>query len=149
MAVARSRASVSAVPLDPAKETTARRVLVVEDDPDLCELLAELLKEHGYSVDTAANGLEALGVLDASEPPDVIVLDLMMPVMSGTELLEALRGSGRVGVPVIVSSASGGRVEGSPVVAHLPKPMSIRQLLDAVEHAIAPRRAPTPESKGT
>src|SRR5262249_4788770 len=62
----------------------SRDVLVVDDDPYIVEALAELLRDEGYVVQTAANGLEALEQLRRA-CPDVILLDLMMPVMDGWE----------------------------------------------------------------
>src|SRR5678815_5074292 len=60
-------------------------VLIVEDQPDLRDLLQFYLHRKGYSVDTAADGREALEKLDNGFNPCVILLDLMMPVMDGTE----------------------------------------------------------------
>ena len=61
----------------------ARSVLVVEDDIDIREALTGLLSEEGYAVSACANGLEALKHLRAGRHADVILLDLMMPVMDG------------------------------------------------------------------
>jgi CheY-like chemotaxis protein len=55
-----------------------KRVLVVDDEPTICELIAETLRESGYRVDTASNGAEALQVM-CGRVPNVIVLDVMMP----------------------------------------------------------------------
>jgi CheY-like chemotaxis protein len=70
----------------PAKDR--RRVLVIDDDGDLRELLSAVLKSEGYEVFTAENGAAALSVL-RTMVPDVIVLDLMMPVMNGWQFREA------------------------------------------------------------
>src|SRR5262249_30089841 len=80
-----------------------KRILLVDDEPDLVESLAMAL-EGQFEARTAHNGKEALAVL-ASEPIDAIVLDLMMPVMSGDELITELAARGST-VPVIVASAS-------------------------------------------
>jgi CheY-like chemotaxis protein len=67
-------------------------VLIVDDDPDIREILAETLVDKGFDVATAANGLEALRLLRSmSVPPSVILLDLMMPVMDGYGFLEQRR----------------------------------------------------------
>lgn len=63
------------------------KVLIVEDETILREAYAMVLKKHGYNVSTAANGLLALDEL-AREQPDLILLDLLMPVMNGEEFLE-------------------------------------------------------------
>jgi CheY-like chemotaxis protein len=84
----------------------SRTVLVVEDDPDIAQSLSDVLASEGYSVVTAANGLEGLEALRARGEPCLILLDLMMPVMSGGEFLSVLRKDERFStVPVVVVSA--------------------------------------------
>ena len=68
----------------------AAQILVVDDEPDISALVAYHLARESYRVRTAANGLEALQAI-ASDPPDLIVLDLMLPGMSGLELLAEIR----------------------------------------------------------
>jgi DNA-binding response OmpR family regulator len=80
----------------------AIRVLVVEDDEAVAEAL-ELALETEHTVTVARNGREALDAIDAT-PVDVIILDLMMPVMDGEELMGHLRDAG-ITTPVIVASA--------------------------------------------
>jgi two-component system response regulator MprA len=65
-------------------------VLVVEDDPDILSSLAEVIRDEGYDVQTAANGYQALGAIERTRP-DLIFLDLMMPVMDGWKFMEELR----------------------------------------------------------
>jgi CheY-like chemotaxis protein len=65
-------------------------VLIVEDEEDLRESLSELLQDAGYRTVPAANGAEALALLKQGAAPSVIVLDLMMPVMDGNELLQRI-----------------------------------------------------------
>jgi CheY-like chemotaxis protein len=79
------------------------RLLVVDDDADTLEALAVVLEDR-YDVVTAHNGLEALNLLK-KEPFDVMVLDLMMPLMDGETLIELMRKSG-IEVPVVLASAS-------------------------------------------
>lgn len=86
-----------------------RPILIVEDEPDLRETLQELLELAGYKVATAANGREALARLDEIGPVCLILLDLMMPVMSGWEFLDALKSSASqvlASIPVVVVSAT-------------------------------------------
>jgi CheY-like chemotaxis protein len=109
----------------------ARTVLVVEDDSDIQQTLQLVLEEEGYSVVTADNGLEALNVLESGLDPCAALVDLMMPVMSGWELIEKMRGSAALaGIPVIVVTAAGEQ-QGSPEgIAHLlRKPVKLDQLL--------------------
>ena len=82
-------------------------ILVVDDDLDIRELLTELLRERGFAVESAANGQEALDRLEAGgAKPNLILLDLMMPVMSGWELAQILRRDPEYsGIPVVVFSA--------------------------------------------
>lgn len=106
-------------------------ILIVEDDLDIREALAEALGFEGYDVFLAENGQEALDVLRAGPLPHVILLDLLMPVMNGWQFRqEQLADPALAGVPVIVVSAS------APGDArpdrYLPKPFSIDELLSAV-----------------
>jgi CheY-like chemotaxis protein len=81
-------------------------ILVVEDDPDIAESLSDVLESEGYLVVTAANGVEGLACLHDIGRPCLILLDLMMPVMSGGEFLAVLRRHEKFSsVPVVVVSA--------------------------------------------
>ena len=81
-------------------------VLIVEDDEDLREMMAQLLTLEGFQTATVANGQEALAYLHASARPEVILLDLMMPVMDGWEFRRRQQADPDLaGVPVIVLSA--------------------------------------------
>ena len=83
-------------------------VLVVDDDPAIRDFLSLALEDEGYSVQTATNGQEALDKV-RRDPPDAILLDLMMPTMDGWCFLTARRTlSARCQVPVLVMSAAGG-----------------------------------------
>ena len=86
-----------------------RPVLVVDDDPDIRETLRFVLEDAGYPVYTAENGREALEVLGDAHPlPGLILLDLMMPVMSGDEMLKALKQvHALASIPVTIVTASG------------------------------------------
>ena len=117
-------------------------LLVADDDEDLRGALKDLLGERGYEVRTAADGAEVLDVLArATEPPRAILLDMLMPRVSGAEVLDALR-QGRVrGGPVIILSAvamDAPELAGVDVVAVFLKPVATQALFDAVE--IAARR---------
>jgi CheY-like chemotaxis protein len=111
------------------------RVLVVEDDPPLRELLASALSDEGYLVRTANNGREALDVLGGWNP-QVILLDLMMPEMDGWAFRERqLRMNGLADIPVIVLSAGPNLrvgVDRLRATAIFPKPFELDLLLAAV-----------------
>jgi len=106
-------------------------ILVVDDEPDIREMISEMLLLDGYRVRTAPNGKIALGQARLSRP-DLIVLDLMMPVMSGWQFLEAKEEDPDLaGIPVVVVTAAlDARVEGAAML--LRKPFDLDTLLHAV-----------------
>ena len=110
---------------------SAPRILVVDDDPALRELLTEYLGASGFTVDAAADGAQMRASMDAAWP-DVLVLDLMLPGEDGLSLARELRG--RSAVPILMLSARGeeiDRVVGLEMGAddYLAKPFSPRELL--------------------
>jgi CheY-like chemotaxis protein len=121
-------------------------VLVVDDDADIAESLADALTLMGFRARTAPNGAAALELLRASpEVPAAIVLDLLMPVMNGEELGRALHADGRfAAIPIVVLT---GRTESTAVAealhaeAVLKKPVHLfllkRALSDAIERSVA------------
>lgn len=113
-------------------------MLVVEDEPDIRETVAEALAEGGYIVETAANGAEGL-TRALSTHPDVIVLDLMMPVMDGLTFLAAKKSDDRIAtVPVVVETAVREPV-GVEACEVLQKPFGLDELMHAVERCLTPR----------
>jgi CheY-like chemotaxis protein len=111
----------------------APTVLVVDDDEAIREVIAEVLRDEGYGVVTASNGLEALEALGRIAHPGLVLLDLMMPVMSGWEFLEHVRESDELrSVPIVVISA----MSAPGVSAHLRKPVDLERLLGTVEHFV-------------
>ncbi len=119
-------------------------VLVVDDDPDIRDTLREILEAEGHAVITAPHGRAALSVLRKGLRPSLILLDLMMPGMSGWELLALLREDPALAdLPVAVLSAAGGRA-GPPGATHfLRKPIELDALLDLVSDP-RPRARPAP-----
>jgi len=110
-------------------------ILVVEDHADLRELLAVLLEGEGFTVQTATNGVEALKSLDRARP-SLILLDLMMPVMSGDEFRERQLADPRYrNVPVIcMTAAHDGRTRAERIQAdeYFQKPLDFDRLLTVV-----------------
>jgi len=114
------------------------RVLVVDDDPTVAEVVAGYLTRAGYAVDRAADGPGALARADA-QWPDLVVLDLMLPGMDGLEVCRTLRGKGPV--PVIMLTARGDeddRILGLEIGAddYVTKPFSPRELVLRVESVL-------------
>lgn len=108
-------------------------VLVVEDDRDVRSTLNDFLQEEGYEVETATNGKEALERLEKRKP-GLVLLDLMMPVMSGWEFLEKRNHDHELSkVPVLVLSAVPGKPYVPGALACLKKPIDLQRLMDFVE----------------
>jgi DNA-binding response OmpR family regulator len=122
----------------------AARVLIVEDDPTVAEVVARYLEREGYQVDTVADG--AIGLDRAlRNPPDLVVLDLMLPSMGGLEVCRRLRAEAPV--PVIMLTARGeeaDRIAGLELGAddYVAKPFSPRELTARVKAVL--RRASGP-----
>ena len=82
-------------------------ILIIEDDDEIRELLAEMLTERGYPVATARNGVEGLAAMRSGPAPCVVLLDLMMPVMDGWTLrAEMLADPAIANIPVVVVSGA-------------------------------------------
>jgi len=108
------------------------RLLLVDDDVELCQLLGEYLRHEGYEIDYAHNAEEALQRIGSGKTYDLMVLDIMMPGQSGLELLQQLRP--RVQLPVIMLTGRGeeiDRILGLEMGAddYLGKPCNPRELL--------------------
>jgi two-component system, chemotaxis family, chemotaxis protein CheY len=118
------------------------RVLVADDEPLIRALVGIAFEDEGYDVDTAADGAEALEKA-CQQPPQAIVLDLMMPVMDGWDFLEAwqCQPTSRT-VPVVVISAGGRQGEQAPldVQAYFTKPFDIDRLVATVSGLVEAKR---------
>ena len=116
------------------------RVLVVEDDTTLASLMAEALTEDGYEVEVSSDGADAIAAI-RRQRPDLIILDLMMPVLSGWDFLSLYREVPGPHAPVLVIPAASASpllgVEASPdVAAVVRKPYSVDRVLALVAHHI-------------
>lgn len=120
-----------------------RRVLIVEDEAGIREALADILHDEGFDVEGAENGAIALARLRSAEPPCVVLLDLMMPVMSGWQVVQAMRDSAALNdIPVVVVTANPAHSpSGPPVRAVLSKPVDIERLVETVRSRCPLRRA--------
>jgi DNA-binding response OmpR family regulator len=121
--------------------TRRPRVLVADDDPDICDLVAFKLTQAGFDVTCVGDGLQAWDVFVES-PPDLIVLDVMMPCLGGLDLLVKIREAAQVRIPVLLLS---GRSRDADVDAgfaagaddYVVKPFSPRELVHRVNGILA------------
>jgi CheY-like chemotaxis protein len=132
---------------------SSRRILVVEDDAAIREMLSEILTGEGYLIDQAANGRDAVLKLKRVRP-DVVLLDLMMPVMDGPTFARAcgLLDHG-AGIPIVIMSASPGlarmadQLRAYGVHGELCKPFDVDDLLRTIQRVL--ERRPTARSYPT
>lgn len=115
-------------------------VLLVDDDLRWCEATAETLREHGYRVETAHTGLDALEFIER-QLPDAIILDIQLPDISGLDVLDRMRSRG-LSVPTVVISAEDtalimSRALDAGASAILRKPTGMEWLLKALAHLTA------------
>jgi CheY-like chemotaxis protein len=129
----------------------AQRAVVVDDDSDTRIVLRAVLEDEGYTVDEAADGVEALATLQASGAPAVVVLDLDLPGHDGLEIMRAVMGDARLAgryAFVLLTALSYRRSNTAEQecaalgVPFLSKPFELDALLDAVREA--PRRLSSP-----
>jgi CheY-like chemotaxis protein len=119
-----------------------KMVLLVEDDPDIRDIVQDVLEAEGYDVVPASHGRQALEFLKDTrdtEPPALVILDMMMPLVDGRHVLEAIRADETLSsVPVVVMSAV---AHEKPVgaAAFLRKPFSLDTLFDAVHTLVNAR----------
>lgn len=124
------------------EQNSTKCILLVEDQDMIAQTVGMALKVAGYHSEHASNGMRALAMLDEGLSPDLVVLDIMMPVMDGHEFLEKFRKlSGMESVPVIMLTALN---EASDVMKSMKagavdfhtKPIDVERLLESVERHI-------------
>lgn len=119
-----------------------KRVLIVDDEPNIVAALEFLLQKNGYEVKVAANGEAALAQLDAFEP-DLVLLDVMMPKVSGYEVCQRMRGEPRWRhIKIVMLSAKGREVEVSKGMSlgadlYVTKPFSSVELVATLDKLLA------------
>jgi CheY-like chemotaxis protein len=119
----------------------AKAILLVDDEPSIIEALAEILTWEGFTVRSAADGRSALEALAAEPLPDLVLMDVMMPVMGGVDAAAAMRRDPRLrAIPVLLMTAGPlpPNVDGAMT---LRKPFQVRALLDLIARAL---RSPPP-----
>lgn len=120
------------------------KILVVDDEKDVVELLSFLLQKDGYTIVTAANGREAMEKIE-QETPDLILLDVMMPEMDGytvqTRLLENPKTKT---IPIVILTAKGQLRDvfavASNVTAYIEKPFDPKTLRQKIKESLAPKK---------
>jgi len=114
-------------------------VLVVDDDQAIRETLEMALQEHDFRTAAAADGEAALAWLKQNSPPRLILLDLMMPVLDGWQVIERLREDERLArVPVVVITAFSRDLGSAARLPVLRKPIELRDLLNVTNRYGAP-----------
>lgn len=114
------------------------KILVVEDNEDIRDGLSTMLDDHGYIIETAADGREALQKLKLATVPTLVLLDLMMPKMDGWQFLSARKDDPQLAIHKVVTVSAVDRTQwaGASAVpepdASLSKPIDLEQLWDVV-----------------
>lgn len=115
------------------------RVMIVDDDDGVREVLTLALRAEGYDVESARAGTEGLAAL-ARRPADIVIVDMRMPDVSGSQFCHLYARQAHAPSPVILMTAMAGHVVGSDlpgVVEVLAKPFDLETLLDVVERSVA------------
>jgi CheY-like chemotaxis protein len=117
-------------------------ILIVDDEFGIVEALVDFLEDEGYRTAMALNGRQALERM-AEERPVLVLLDYMLPVMSGAAVLEAMKAAPSLReVPVVLMSASPLRAwRHLPATEFLPKPFGLAQFIDIVQRYVGPPTA--------
>lgn len=117
------------------------KILVVDDEPRLLAMVSQILEDQGFEVNTAESGPECLQKVRA-EAPDLILLDIMMPALTGWETMAALDSAGFGDIPVIILSAKAREAtrppEGTDILGYIEKPFEARELIERIEDAVGP-----------
>jgi len=117
--------------------TGSAKLLVVDDDAGSLAALTDILSMEGYLVETMSNGQEALDHLRAAEaPPNLIILDLFMPVMDGWQFLDEMKIDPRLSllhIPVIIVTALNAKVDADAVIR---KPIDLERLLHTISRLL-------------
>jgi DNA-binding response OmpR family regulator len=130
------------------KKNAKTRILVVDDDPNIMRTLHDRLERNGYDVITASNGKDGLQVA-LEEKPDVVLLDIIMPIMDGHEMLEALRRQPFGQEPSVIMFTARSQVQdisranASGIDDYVVKPFDLSELLERIETVIERRKVVT------
>lgn len=127
-------------------ESASKRILMVEDEEDIAFLIRYMLERHGFVVDHAADGRQALEHFAQAEPPDLTLMDIMLPYHDGLELIERLRAQpGWESVPVLMLTAKTREVDIVRALElgaddYVTKPFQPEELLARIRRLLRGRR---------
>lgn len=127
-------------------ESASKRILMVEDEEDIAYLIRFLLERHGFLVDHAADGRQALDHLAGDRLPDLVLMDIMLPYFDGLELIERLRGQAHWdAVPVLMLTAKAREVDIVRALElgaddYVTKPFQPEELLARIRRLLRGRR---------
>ena len=127
-------------------ESASKRILMVEDEEDIAFLIRYMLERHGFVVDHAADGRQALEHFAQAEPPDLTLMDIMLPYHDGLELIERLRAQpGWGSVPVLMLTAKAREVDIVRALElgaddYVTKPFQPEELLARIRRLLRGRR---------
>jgi DNA-binding response OmpR family regulator len=130
------------------KKNAKTKILVVDDDPNIMRTIRDRLEKNGYDVITASNGRDGLEMA-LDEKPDVVLLDIIMPIMDGHEMLEALRRQPFGEEPSVIMFTARSqakdisRANASGIDDYVVKPFDLGELLERIETVVESRRAVT------
>lgn len=127
-------------------ESASQRILMVEDEEDIAFLIRFLLERHGFTVEHAADGRQALDCLATNAPPDLTLMDIMLPYHDGLELIERLRAQpGWETLPVLMLTAKAREVDVVRALElgaddYVTKPFQPEELLARIRRLLRTRR---------
>jgi len=122
--------------VDTGPQTNAGLVMIIDDDPQICDLISMALSEQGYRTVTAGDGMQALPVIER-DPPSLILMDVGMPALGGRDLAARVNELWGDAIPCVIMSGSRPSAEDradKTVVAYLPKPFDLEELFGVVRH---------------
>jgi len=130
-----------------------KRVLLIEDEPNIIEAIRFILSRDGWIVETHSDGASAVGAVNAKQP-DIVILDVMLPGKSGFDILRDLRADPEhAALPILMLTARGQKkdrdmAQAAGVSAFMTKPFSNSGMLDAVNGLMAAGDAPAVDVSG-
>ena len=122
-----------------------KKILIIDDDVDLNISLTEFLEDEGFQVFSAHNGKQGLKLVD-SEQPDLVITDIVMPDMDGTEVVINLAGRDTEHPPKVIAMSGGGRISGKDYLSFVKnfkvdcvfeKPFEVEELLSSIKSLLA------------